>query len=283
MSTITIGRYELEKQLGVGGMAVVYRARDPYMNRLVAIKVLTYELTTDKLYQTHFQREAELIAALEHPAVVPIFDFGRHGTQPYIVMRHMVGGSLQDRLSDKRTLELAEIARIIGRTAAGLDAAHERDIIHRDVKPSNILFDAGGDAYLADFGIAKILHRSTGETGRIALGTPQYMSPEQVTNSKLDGRSDVYALGVMLFRALAGRPPFTGKSSAVIGKAHLTEPVPSILAHRPDLRPPWEEIIRKAMAKRPEERYQTAGELAKDVQQVASGRWYLRKLDFGSN
>jgi serine/threonine-protein kinase len=280
MTTISVGRYELEKQLGVGGMAVVYRALDPFMKRRVAVKVLTYELTTEKLYQTHFQREAELIAALEHPAIVPVYDFGRHGTQPYIVMRFMVGGTLEERLAEGGIVEVSELSRITSRIAAGLDAAHKRDIVHLDVKPSNVLFDAEDEAHLADFGIAKILHRSSGDTGRIALGTPQYMSPEQVTGGKLDGRCDVYALGVLLYRALAGRPPFSGPSSAAIGKAHLSQPVPDIRQYRPDLRTPWTEIIQRAMAKDPVKRFPSAGDLAYEVQELAAGRWYMRKLNF---
>ena len=280
MSLFKIGRYRVESELGVGGTAAVYLARDPYMERQVAVKVLSLQFTSDTFYQTNFQREAKVIAALEHPYIVPVFDFGRHGSQPYIVMRHMVGGSLQERLVSEGRLELSELARIISRVADGLDAAHAQGIIHRDVKPANILFDADGEAFLADFGIAQILHQSTGETGPLVFGTPRYMSPEQITAGSLDGRSDVYALGVILYRALAGRTPYTGSSSRAIAQAHLTEPVPKILEARPDLRPPWEEIINKALAKKPAGRYATAGDLAHDVQQVVSGRWPFRKLTF---
>jgi serine/threonine protein kinase len=277
MSMPKIGRYEVEDELGHGGMAVVYLARDPYVKRQVAIKVLSYKLTTDLLFQEHFQREAEMIAALEHPCIVPIFDFGRHGDQPYIVMRYMAGGSLQDRLAEEK-LKLHQLARIIGRTAEGLDAAHAQGIIHRDVKPHNILFDASDEAFLSDFGIAKSLHRSTGMTGTLFVGTPEYMSPEQVRNDKLDGRSDVYALGVVLYRALAGQPPYKKGTPMATAAAHITEPVPKILDIEPHLPSTWEEIISKALAKDPVDRYSSAGDLARDVREVASGRWYLRKL-----
>jgi serine/threonine protein kinase len=280
MSLSTIGRYIVERELGVGGMATVYLARDPYMKRQVAIKLLSQQMTADSLYYRFFQREAEVIAALEHPCIVPVFDFGLHGAQPYIVMRNMVGGSLQDRLKAGGKLELAQVSRIIGRVADGLDAAHARGVVHRDVKPSNILFDASDEAFLADFGIAKLMHQSTGETGGFVLGTPQYMSPEQITNSELDGRSDVYALGAVLFRSLAGRIPFSGSSGREIGKAHLTEPPPRVSDFRPDLQPAWDEIVSKAMAKQPADRYPRAGDLARDVHEVASGRWYFRKLAF---
>jgi serine/threonine protein kinase len=277
VSVPKIGRYEVEDELGTGGMAVVYRARDPYMQRQVAIKVLAYQLTSDTLYQEYFQREAEVIAALEHPCIVPVFDFGRHGNQPYIVMRYMAGGSLQDRL-DKGGLKARDMAHIVERVAEGLDAAHARDIIHRDVKPANILFDTSGEAFLSDFGLAKSLNRSTGMTGALFVGTPEYMSPEQVRNERLDERSDIYALGVTLFYALAGRLPYRDDSPLATAVLHVTQPVPSILAVKPDLLPTWEDIIAKAMAKVPAERYATAGDLARDVREAASGRWYLRKL-----
>jgi serine/threonine protein kinase len=277
VSVPKIGRYEVEDELGTGGMAVVYRARDPYMQRQVAIKVLAYQLTSDTLYQEYFQREAEVIATLEHPCIVPVFDFGRHGNQPYIVMRYMAGGSLQDRL-DEGGLKARDMAHIVERVAEGLDAAHARDIIHRDVKPANILFDTSGEAFLSDFGLAKSLNRSTGMTGALFVGTPEYMSPEQVRNEGLDGRSDIYALGVTLFYALAGRLPYRDDSPLATAVLHVTQPVPKILAVKPDLLPAWEDIIAKAMAKAPAERYATAGDLARDVREAASGRWYLRKL-----
>ncbi len=277
MSAPKIGRYEVEDELGTGGMATVYRARDPYMQRQVAIKVLAYQLTSDALYQEYFQREAEVIAALEHPCIVPVFDFGRLGNQPYIVMRYMAGGSLQDRL-DKGELKARDMAHIVERVAEGLDAAHARGIIHRDVKPANILFDTSGEAFLSDFGLAKSLNRSTGITGALFVGTPEYMSPEQVRNERLDGRSDIYALGVTLFYTLAGCLPYRDDSPLATAVLHVTQPVPKVLALKPDLLPTWDDIIGKAMAKVPAERYATAGDLARDVREAASGRWYLRKL-----
>lgn len=273
----TIGRYEIGTELGEGGMAVVYAAHDPYMQRQVAIKMLQYQLTTDEVFYEYFQREAEAIAALEHPCIVPVFDFGWHGVQPYIVMRFMAGGSLEDRLLDE-TLPATDLARIMTRVAAGLDAAHKQGIIHRDVKPSNILFDNAGEAYLADFGLAKFLEQSrSGEEGWL-VGTPEYMSPEQIRGETLDGRSDIYSLGAVLYRALAGVTPYGGDSTTVRIQAHLVEPVPNILEVRPDLQDAWGEIIGKAMAKNPAARYATAGEFAQEIQEVASGRWYMRKL-----
>ena len=277
MSIDKIGRYEIEGELGHGGMSSVYVARDPFMNRQVAIKVLSYKLVSDTMFHEHFQREAEVIASLEHPCVVPIFDFGWHGDQPYIVMRHMNGGTFQDRIQGDK-IRLTNLARIISRVAEGLDAAHRKDIVHRDVKPSNILFDDANKAFLSDFGLAKMLHQSTGTTGAYLVGTPAYMSPEQIQNYPLDGRSDVYGLGIVLFKALTKRLPFDNDSPMAMAVAHVTQDIPDVREFRPDLNESWAEIIQKALAKEPDDRYASAGELAQEVSEVASGRWYLRKI-----
>lgn len=277
MSLDKIGRYEIEGELGHGGMSSVYVARDPFVNRQVAIKVLSYKLISDTLFHEHFQREAEVIASLENDCIVPIFDFGWHGDQPYIVMRHMTGGTFQDRI-DGEKIRLTNLARIITRIAEGLDAAHKIGVIHRDVKPSNILFDDSNKAFLSDFGLAKLVHQSTGTTGAYLVGTPAYMSPEQIQNYPLDGRSDVYGLGILLFKALTRRLPFENESPMALAVAHITEDIPDLGDYRPDLNSNWSEIIRKALAKDPEERYASAGEFAQEVSEVASGRWYLRKI-----
>jgi serine/threonine protein kinase len=281
MSTSRIGRYEIIDELGEGGMAVVYLARDPYMDRKVAVKVLSYQLAADALFLEHFHHEAEIIAALEHPCIVPVYDFGLQGDQPYIVMRYMAGGSLQDRLEDEsEELGLHQMARIVDRVAGALDAAHAHDVVHRDVKPSNVLFDVSGEAFLSDFGLAKSSRRPIESEDTLFVGTPAYMSPEQVCDSPLDGRSDVYALGAMVYRVLADQPPYLEDTLTATARAHIIEPVPDILHVRPDLRSPWREIIAKAMAKAPRDRYGTAGELAREIHEAVSGRWYLRKLVF---
>lgn len=277
MTSEKIGRYEIEGELGHGGMSTVYVARDPFMNRQVAIKVLSNQLVSDTTFHEHFQREAEVIASLEHPCVVPIFDFGWHNDQPYIVMRYMNGGTFQERIRDDK-LRLTNLARIIGRIAEGLDVAHNKGIIHRDVKPSNILFDDANKAFLSDFGLAKMLHQSSGTSGAYLIGTPAYMSPEQIQNYPLDGRSDVYGLGIVLFKALTKRLPYDDDSPMAVAIAHVTQEIPDVRQFRPDLNGSWSEIIQKALAKEPEQRYATAGELAQEVSEVASGRWYLRKI-----
>jgi serine/threonine protein kinase len=276
MSVSQIGRYEVEKELTQGGMGVIFLARDPYIQRQIVVKVLMYSRTLDEVYREFFQREAELIAALEHPAIVPVYDFGWHGQQPYIVMRYMSEGSLDDRL-EKGELKVTEIGHIIKRVSEALDAAHARNIIHRDVKPSNILFDSTGEAFLSDFGIAKS-KPITDDEGEWLVGTPAYMSPEQVKGEPVDGRSDVYALGVVLYRLLTGQNPFSSDSTTALINAHVDLPIPDVREVKANIPAVWQEVVAKAMAKDPNDRYATAGDFARDVNEVASGKWFFRKL-----
>jgi len=174
-------------------------------------------------------------------------------------------------------LKLSEFAKILERICEALDAAHARRIIHRDIKPANILFDIDGSAFLADFGIAKIRSEAD-EEDEWLVGTPNYMSPEQWLDNKLDGRTDVYALGVVLYQILTGMLPFEGISNDRLMDLHMNQPVPLVSQAQPDLSEAWDEIVSKAMAKSPDERYSRAGELAQDVQDLVSGRWFWRKL-----
>lgn len=276
MSISQIGRYEVENELTQGGMGIIFLARDPYIQRQVVVKVLMYSRTLDEVYREFFQREAEVIAALEHPAIVPVYDFGWHGEQPYIVMRYMSEGSLDDRLA-KGEIKLTEMAHILKRVSEALDAAHARNIIHRDVKPSNILFDSTGEAFLSDFGIAKS-RTITDDEGEWLVGTPAYMSPEQVKGERVDGRSDVYALGVVLYRLLTGQLPFSSDSTTGLINAHVDMPIPDVRKVKANIPAVWQEVVAKAMAKDPNDRYTTAGDFARDVNEVVSGRWFLRKL-----
>jgi serine/threonine protein kinase len=276
MSISQIGRYEVENELTQGGMGIIFLARDPYIQRQVVVKVLMYSRTLDEVYREFFQREAEVIAALEHPAIVPVYDFGWHGEQPYIVMRYMSEGSLDDRLA-KGEIKLTEMAHILKRVSEALDAAHARNIIHRDVKPSNILFDSTGEAFLSDFGIAKS-RTITDDEGEWLVGTPAYMSPEQVKGERVDGRSDVYALGVVLYRLLTGQLPFSSDSTTGLINAHVDMPIPDVRKVKANIPAVWQEVVGKAMAKDPNDRYVTAGDFARDVNEVVSGRWFLRKL-----
>lgn len=276
MGVSTIGRYEVERELAQGGMGLIFLARDPYIQRNVVIKVLMQNQTLDDMYREYFQQEAELIAALEHPCIVPIYDFGWHGQQPYIVMRYMAGGSLADRIQ-REGLKQTEIAHIFTRIAGALDAAHARKIIHRDVKPSNFLYDSTGEIFLSDFGIAKST-MITNDDGTWLVGTPAFMSPEQVQGLPVDGRSDVYALGIVLFRLLSGQLPFSSDSTTALINAHVDLPIPDVRQVGQNIPAVWQEVVAKAMAKDPNDRYSTAGEFARDIAQVVSGKWFLRKL-----
>ena len=276
MDITKIGRYEVEKELAQGGMGIIFLARDPYIQRQVVIKVLMYSRTLDEVYRDFFQQEAELIAALEHPCIVPIYDFGWYGEQPYIVMRHMAGGSLADRLKTEE-LRQTEIAHVFKRIAEAVDAAHARKIIHRDVKPSNFLFDSTGEIFLSDFGIAKSA-AIIDDDGTWMVGTPAYMSPEQVLGNPMDGRADIYALGIVLYRLLSGQLPFSNDSVTALINAHVDMPIPDIRSVKSKIPAVWQEVVGKAMAKDPDDRYTTASDFARDVAEVVSGKWYLRKL-----
>ncbi len=251
-------------------MASVFEAYDPRFERTVAIKVLPREFMHDPEFRARFTREAKVIAGLEHPAIVPVYDFGEDNGQPYLVMRLMRGGSLSERLA-QGSISIEETAVILKRLGSALDRAHEQGIVHRDMKPSNVLFDEYGDAYLADFGIVRVA--SSGENALTAsgslIGTPAYMSPEQVYGDKeLDGRSDIYALGVILFQMLTGVAPYEADTPARMMMKHVMDPVPQIHHVRPDLPNEFEGIINKAMAKERRERFPKAGELSSALTDV---------------
>ncbi len=263
MTPQKFGRYELKRELGRGGMATVVQAYDPRFERDVAIKVLPPEFLHDPNFRLRFEREARTIAALEHPAIIPVYDFGEEAGQPYLVMRYLSGGALSDRLK-KGPLPLAETKRIIASISPGLDEAHRRGIIHRDLKPDNILFDQYHEPYIADFGIAKLSESSAGLTsGNVVIGTPAYMSPEQAQgDANLDGRSDIYTLGVILFEMLTGKLPYEAVTPVGLLMKHIAEPAPDILKVAPNLPASYRQIIYRAMAKRPDDRYSTAVNLA---------------------
>jgi predicted Ser/Thr protein kinase len=263
MDQSQIGRYEIRAELGRGGMATVYQAYDPNFERDVAIKVLPEVFLHDPQFRARFEREAKTIALLEHPAIVPVYDFGESGGQPFIVMRYMSGGTLTERLA-QGPMSLEETSRIISRLAPALDAAHARKIIHRDIKPGNILFDQYGNSFLSDFGIARLSQEGmTTLTGGSTLGTPAYMSPEQIQGDRsIDGRSDIYALGAVVYQMLTGQMPYQADTPAKMMMMHVLQPVPQILDTRPDLPPGCDALIIRAMAKNPDDRFATAGEMA---------------------
>jgi len=263
-----IGRYEVKSELGRGGMAAVYLATDPRFKREVAVKILPPQLLADPVYRARFEREAQTIAALEHPAIVPVYDFGEEEGQLYLVMRYMPGGSLADKLN-KGNLLPSEIVHIIARITSALDQVHAHGIIHRDLKPGNILFDQYGEAYLSDFGIARLTEATTTLTGAAIVGTPAYMSPEQARGDlDIDGRSDLYAVGAIIFQMLSGKLPYESTTPLGLAMKHITDPVPSISHVRPDLPPTLDRVIETAMAKDPAERYQSGQELSKALDAI---------------
>ncbi|MEZ4644154.1 MAG: protein kinase [Chloroflexota bacterium] len=254
-----IGQYQIIEEIGRGGMATVYRAHDPRFQRDVAIKVLPSQFTHDPMFLSRFEREARTIAMLEHPAIVPVYDFGKEGEQPFLVMRYMPGGSLADRIKAAGAVPLSEALLIVARLASALDYAHGQGIIHRDLKPGNILFDTQGNPYLADFGIVKLTEATSSFTGSAVLGTPTYMSPEQAQGGRvIDGRSDVYSLGVVLFEMLSGKAPYEADTPVQVLMKHILEPVPHILMVNPELTPAIDEVIARSLAKDADARYATA-------------------------
>lgn len=260
------GRYEVIRKLGHGGMAEIYLVHDSVMDRDVALKFLPSDLKGQTGLRLRFEREVRTIASLEHSAIVPVHDVGDHEGQPYLVMRYMAGGSLTQRL-DKLTL--TETAVIFHRLAPALDKAHEKGFIHRDIKPDNILFDEEDQAYLADFGISRPTEEPSllTQSGN-AIGTPYYMSPEQIRGETLDGRSDIYSLGVMLFEMWAKHRPYQATTIYDLMNLHVQAPIPNILQYNPQLPPICQTIVNKAMAKQPKDRYTTARELAEAVSTV---------------
>lgn len=259
-----IGGYEILDRIGRGGMATVYRARQTSMNRIVAMKVLPRHYLQDDTYLQRFEREVKIISQLEHRSIVPVHDYGEHEGQPYIVMRLMTAGSVDD-LIKKGPIDPETTLSIVQQIAPALDYAHTKNVLHRDLKPSNILMDDDGGAYITDFGIARIVGteaQGNTITTQGVVGTPSYMSPEQAQGKSLDGRSDVYSLGVMVFEMMTGRRPFENETPYGIAVMQVTTPPPSPRSINPHIPGSVEQVILKALKKQPENRYQTAVQLA---------------------
>ena len=267
-----IGRYEIKSELGRGGFATVYRAYDPRFEREVAIKFLPPELIhSDPQFRLRFEREAKIIAQLEHPSIVPVYDVGEENNQPYFVMRYMNGGALSERIRE-HTFSIEEAVKVIESIAPGLDEAHSKGIVHRDLKPANILFTNKNTPLISDFGIAKFSQgEASNVTGSAIIGTPAYMAPEQASGEGIDGRADIYALGVILYEMLIGKQPYKADTPLGLALKHITEPVPRILEANPNL-PNWmEKVISTAMAKDPDDRFSTAMELVETIKAFMRG------------
>ncbi len=249
-----LGTYRIDSFIGRGGMAFVYKAFQPTMNRFVAIKILPYDLHNDQMYADLFKKEAQLIASLEHPHILPVYDYGETEAYVYIVMRLIERGTLFE-LTRGVSLTLGRIYDITSQVGDALDYAHSRDVIHRDIKPHNILIDERGNCWLADFGISKILAASSGLTSKGIIGTPEYMSPEQGIGKRVDERSDIYSLGVVLYEMVAGRLPFRAETPIATVFQHVYEPPPLPRTVNEKVPAPVEQVIVKALAKNPDDRY----------------------------
>jgi serine/threonine-protein kinase len=258
----TLGNYRIVEQIGMGGMATVYKAYDPDTDRYVAIKILPQQFSQDPTFHERFHREAKAIAKLEHIHILPIFAYGEDDGTAYMAMRYLQTGSLTDRI---RTgpLTLHQASRLLSQIADALDHAHSHGVLHRDVKPSNILLDAQSNAFLTDFGIAKMVESTVDLTGAAILGTPAYMSPEQCVGSKeLTPASDQYSLGIVLYEMVTGRTPFQAETPIALIHMQLNDPLPPPCQIRPDLPEDGQRVILKALAKNLESRYPTCGVMA---------------------
>lgn len=259
-----VDRYEIVEQIAKGGMATVYRAWQASMNRHVAIKMLPPQFTHDDTFLERFYREAEVVAGLQHPHILPVYDFGEYDNCPYLVMAYLSGGTLTDLIAEG-PMDPKEVGRLVAQIADALDYAHSKGIIHRDLKPGNVLLDERGNAYLADFGLARIAESASEITGTSILGTPTYMAPEQASSTELTPAADIYALGVTIFQMLSGRVPYEAPSAVGLIMAHATMPIPNILEKRPDLPGETQTIISRSMAKKAAERYATPSALASSL------------------
>src|ERR1700730_10947736 len=278
-----LDRYEIDAELGRGAMGVVYRARDLKLDRTVAIKTVSIsalEPNAEREYRARFVIEAQAAGRLSHPGIVTIFDV-REEAEPYLVMEYIEGQSLQKLLSrENRTLPLSTTLRLIQEIADALHYAHAQGVVHRDIKPANILVDADGHAKIADFGIAKLNQTELTLPGQV-LGSPAYMSPEQLSEGDVDGRSDLFSLGVILYAMLTGHRPFHG-DSATTGCIKLVnhDPLP-VSVFRSKLPPELDQIVSRAIAKDPAQRYQSGMEMAADIQRLRETSGFVnRQVDW---
>src|SRR3954464_5413255 len=257
--------YEIIEELGRGGMAMVYRAKDRQLEREVAIKVLPFSLAFDTGYHVRFQEHPGTAGQLEHPNIRPLYRVGRSGRVIYFVMKFLRGNSLSSVLGSRKKLNPPEIRRLLLEAGSALGYAAQRGIVHRDIKPDNIMFDEFGQSVLTDFGIAKAAsgQKLTG-TG-MSIGTPHYMSPEQARAQAIDGRSDIYSLGVVAYQCLSGAVPYDGEDSFSIGYKHITEPIPTPSLITGDERRIFE-VIKRMLMKNPADRFQSCEELAASIQ-----------------
>src|SRR3954469_14989129 len=269
------GRYELHRRVGRGGMAEVYLARDRLLDRLVAIKILFPQFATDPSFVARFRREAQNAANLNHPNIVGVYDWGKERGTYYIVMEYVDGQTVSDILRTDGPIEPKRAAGIAADVAGALAYAHRKGVVHRDVKPGNVLITGTGEVKVADFGIARAMTSSGEEdltqAGSV-MGTATYFSPEQAQGKPVDARTDLYSLGVVLYEMVAGHPPFTGESPLAIAYKHVQEPLPPLRGQAPDVPEGYEAIANKALAKDPADRYADGDAMRADLLRFREGR-----------
>ncbi|MEU1891454.1 serine/threonine-protein kinase [Streptomyces pristinaespiralis] len=272
-----VASYLVEREIGRGGMAVVYRARDLRLDRTVALKLLAPELARNDTFRKRFTHESRVAASIDHPHIVPVFEAGETDGLLYIAMRYVAGQDLRVLLDRKGPLPAVTAGRIAAQVASALDAAHAHDLVHRDVKPGNILVAEGTDSdhpehvYLTDFGLTKKSLSLTGFTtvGQF-VGTLDYVAPEQISGRPVDGRCDVYSLGCVVFETLTGGPPFRRDDDMALLWAHQYDPAPPLTAERPDLPEAVDTVMARALAKSPDDRYDSCGEFVAALRAAAS-------------
>lgn len=257
----SVGAYTIEEKLGQGGMATVYKAYHPKLDRHVAIKVLHPAFKEDDSFLRRFTREAQVVARLEHPNIVPVYDFAEHNGYPYLVMRYIDGDTLKDTLA-KGSLSRKEITHIAQAIADGLDYAHKKGVLHRDIKPSNILLTKGGGVYIADFGLARITQAGESTMSQdMIMGTPQYISPEQAKGvNEIDGRTDIYSFGIIVYEMATGQVPFQSDTGYSIIHSQIFDAPPMPSSINDKISPQLETVLLKVLSKEPEDRFATAGE-----------------------
>jgi serine/threonine protein kinase len=266
IGTVLSGRYRLEAKLGSGGMSTVYLASDETLDRPVAVKVMHREMSEQEDQLQRFRQEARAVAKLTHPNVVAVIDAGEDGGHPYIVFEYVKGETLKQRISRLGALDPQEAIAYAIEVARGLAVAHARQMVHRDIKPQNVLIDDEGRAKLTDFGISRQLEQQgMTATGRV-LGTTDYVSPEQAMGQGVDPRSDIYSLGVVLYEMLVGQVPFHADSQVGVAMKHVNEELPDVQHRRPEVSAAVALVVERATAKNPDERYQTIGEMIDDLE-----------------
>ena len=266
---LLLGRYEIIEKIGEGGLAVVYKAKDRLLNRYVAIKILRPEFVKDEQFVENFRKESQAAAGLSHPNIVNVYDVGKEGNIHFIVMELIDGKPLSQVIDEKGRLDYKEAISIARQVASALSLAHKNQIIHRDVKPHNILITSTGTAKLADFGIARAVSKaSIAEGSEKIMGSVHYFSPEQARGAYVDERSDIYSLGIVLYEMLTGKVPFDGDNPISIALMHINDPMPSVSSQVPGIPPQLEKVIEKATDKYQSNRYKTADEMIEDLDNI---------------